>query len=148
MLKEPPARMRMLTVVCLAAALAVGAGEGEETGGSTPGDVRSEIVVSSEVVSMPLSRPAPLPPGLTYCDSDPCASTPALVINICPISDPKCTPTRSTTIIPRVDGRTISGISLSIFAPNSTSLHLTSGSGTLRHATVWDLGSTIILGSS
>jgi hypothetical protein len=42
----------------------------------------------------------------------------------------------------------VSGLSLSIFAPNNTSLHLTSRSGTLRHATVWDLGSTIILGSS
>jgi hypothetical protein len=51
-------------------------------------------------------------------------------------------------MIPRVEGRTISGLSLSIFAPDNTSLHLTSGSGTLRHATVWNLGSTIILGSS
>lgn len=138
----------MLTVVWLAAVLAVEVGEAGETGGSISGDVRSEIAVGSEVASTPVSRPAPLPPGLTYCDGDPCASTPALVINVCPLSDPQCTPTRSTMIIPQVDGRTISGISLSIFAPNNTSLHLTSGNGTLRHTTLWDLGSKIILGSS
>ena len=135
-------------VVCLAAALVVGTAEGGERGSSMSGDARSEIVVTFGVTGLPVSRPAPLPPGLTYCDSDPCASTPPLVLYVCPTGDPKCTPTRSTTIIPRVDGRTISGLSLSIFAPNNTSLHLTSGSGTLRHATVWDLGSKIILGSS
>lgn len=148
MLKEIPAGMSTLTAVWLTTTLAVGPGEGGETGGFKPGDVRSGIVVTSGVKSTPVSRPAPLPPGLTYCDSEPCASTPPLVLYVCPTSDLRCTPTRSTTIIPRVDGRTIGGLSLSIFAPQNTSLHLTSGSGSLRHETVWDLGSTIILGSS
>ena len=58
-----------------------------------------------------------------------------------------CTPTRTTTIIPRVDGKAISGISLTILPPNGTSLRLVSGSGSVSHSVVWDLGSKIILGS-
>jgi len=147
MLKGLPTGMSMLTVVWLATALAVGPGEGGESGGPTPGDARSGIVVTSGVTSLPVSSPAPLPPGLTYCDSEPCASTPPVVLYVCPTGDPTCTPTRTTTIIPRVDGRTISGLSLSIFPPTNTRLRLASGSGTLRHATEWDFGSILILGS-
>jgi hypothetical protein len=147
MLKEPPTGLSMLTVVCLAAVLAVGAGEGGERSSSKPGDARSEIVVTPAATSMPVSRPAPLPHGLSYCDTEPCASIPPLVIYVCSTSDPECTPTRRTTIIPRVDGKTISGLSLSIFAPSSTSIRLVSGSGAVLHSTVWNLGSSIILGS-
>ena len=148
MFKEFPPGMSTLTVVCLASALAVGAGERGEAAGFTLGNVKSAIVVTSEVTRISMTRPAPLPPGLTYCDGEPCASAPPLVIYICPYNEPTCTPTRNTTIIPQVDGRTISGLSLSIFAPTHTNLQLTSGSGILRSSTVWDLGSKIILGSS
>ena len=133
--------------VCLAAALMVGIAQGEERSGLTPRDARSEIVATSVTTSMPVSRPTPLPPGLTYCDSDPCASMPPLVIYVCPTRDPQCTPVRRTTITPRVDGRAISGISLSIFTPNDSSLRLVSGSGAIFRSFVWDLGSKIIIGS-
>jgi len=147
MLRELSAGMSMLAAVCLATALAVGVGEGGEGVSSTPGDARSEIVVTAEVTSMPVHRLAPLPPDLTYCDSEPCASTPPLVIYVCSTSDPECTPTRRTTIIPRVDDKTINGLSLSIFAPKSTSLRLASGSGAVRNSNVWDLGSKVTLSS-
>jgi len=122
MFKEFPPGMSTLTVVCLASALAVGAGERGEAAGFTLGNVKSAIVVTSEVTRISMTRPAPLPPGLTYSDGEPCASAPPLVIYICPYNEPTCTPTRNTTIIPQVDGRTISGLSLLIFAPTHTNL--------------------------
>ena len=137
----------VLTSLWLATVIAAGTGEGGEKGGATPGDARAAIAGVSDVTTMPVRQPVPLPHGLTYCDSEPCASRPPTVLYVCPTGDPTCIPTRRTTIIPRVEGRRISGFSLSIGAPDTTSLRLASGSGTLRHATVSDSGSTIILGS-
>ena len=134
-------------VVCLAVTLLAGIAQGEERSDYTPRDARSELVATAVTTSMRVSGLTPLPPGLSFCDSDPCASTPPLVIYVCPVNDPQCTPMRSTTITPQLDSRAITGISLSIFPPNNSSLRLVSGRGAILGSVVWDIGSKIIIGS-
>lgn len=142
--------IRMLIVAGLVMTLLLGNAEDGETDRLKAGEGTisgSEPMDTTEVIEVPAGQSIPLPPKLTYCDSEPCASTAPLVVYVCPKSDPMCVPTRTTTIIPRVDGRAISGISLTILPPNGTSLRLVSGSGIVSHSVVWDLGSKIVLGS-
>ena len=142
--------INMLMVAGLVITLLLGNAEDGETASLKAGEGTvsgSEPMVIPEVAGVPASHSIPLPPKLTYCDSEPCASTAPLVVYVCPTSDPTCTPTRTTTIIPRVDGKAIRGVSLTILPPNGTSLRLVSGSGIVNHSVVWDLGSKIILGS-
>lgn len=142
--------IRMLIVAGLVMTLLLGNAEDGETARLKAGEGTisgSEPMDTTEVIEVPAGQSIPLPPKLTYCDSEPCASTAPLVVYVCPKSDPMCVPTRTTTIIPRVDGRAISGISLTILPPNGTSLRLVSGSGIVSHSVVWDLGSKIVLGS-
>lgn len=142
--------IRMLMVAGFVITLLLGNAEDGETASLKTGEGTisgSEPIDSPEVAGVPASHSIPLPPKLTYCDSEPCASTAPLVVYVCPTSDPVCIPTRTTTIIPRVDGKAISGISLTILPPNGASLRLVSGSGIVSHSVVWDLGSKIVLGS-
>lgn len=74
----------------------------------------------------PDAGPARLPPWLSYCDTSSCATDPA-VIYVCPAAAPTCTPSRHTTVIPRVDGRTISGVFFPVVAAEGLSLRVESG---------------------
>lgn len=150
MQEELSPAIKMLTVAGLVIILLLGHAERGETASLKAGErtvSESEPMVIPEVAGVPASNSVSLPPKLTYCDSEPCASTAPLVVYVCPMSDLACTPTRTTTIIPRVDGKAISGVSLTILSPNGTGLRLVSGSGIVSHSVVWDLGSKIVLGS-
>jgi hypothetical protein len=64
------------------------------------------------------ARPlATLPWWLSYCADATCGGLSPVVVHVCPESDPGCTPARSTTMIPQVDGRPISAIGLFINVP-------------------------------
>jgi len=89
----------------------------------------SSPLVSLNVTSVPVSRLAPLPPWLTYCDTEPCVSISPVVVYVCPTISPQCIPARNTTIIPQVDGKPISGVFFPLVAPADTSLRLVSGNG-------------------
>jgi hypothetical protein len=150
MQEELSSAIRMFMVAGLAIAMLLGNAEDGETASLKAGEGTisgSEPMDIPEMAGVPSSHSIPLPPKLTYCDAEPCASTAPLVVYVCPTSDPMCIPTRTTTIIPRVDGKAISGISLTILSPNGTSLRPVSGSGIVNHSVVWDLGSKIVLGS-
>src|SRR4029077_10446503 len=143
MQEELSPAIKMLTVAGLVIILLLGHAERGETASLKAGErtvSESEPMVIPEVAGGPAGNSVSLPPKLTYCDSEPCASTAPLVVYVCPMSDLACTPTRTTTIIPRVDGKAISGVSLTILSPNGTGLRLVSGSGIVSHSVVWDLG--------
>lgn len=105
-------------------------------------------MVSLTVTSVPVSKLAPLPPWLTYCDMAPCTSIPPVVVYVCPASDPQCTPSRSTTISPQVDHKPINGIFFPLFAPDAANLRLVAGNGRITASSVIAFPpSSIILGS-
>jgi hypothetical protein len=58
-----------------------------------------------------------LPWWLQYCADETCGGLAPVVIHVCPQSNPTCTPTRSTTMVPQVDGRAINGVRLFINTP-------------------------------
>ena len=114
-------------------------------GGGSGGESASASASSSQSVS----TVAPLPPWLTYCDTEPCTSSAPVVVYACPAGDPQCTPARSTTIVPQVDGKPISGVFFPLDAPADTSLRLVSGNGTVISFLVWAYqGSKVIFGSA
>jgi hypothetical protein len=64
------------------------------------------------------ARPvATLPWWLQYCADATCGGRQPVVIHVCPESSPGCTPTRSTTMVPQVDGRAINAIGLFLNVP-------------------------------
>lgn len=73
--------------------------------------------------------PAALPPWLSYC-ADACDTTPA-VIYACPTSEPLCTPSRHTTVVPSVDGRIINAVFFPIFHPDGVSVRYVSGNASV-----------------
>ena len=66
--------------------------------------------VNLAVTSVPVSALTPLPPWLSYCDTEPCKSSAPVVVYACPAESPQCVPARTTTIIPQVDDKPINGI--------------------------------------
>jgi hypothetical protein len=108
--------------------LAQGLGLGTTTITASQNGITSQLVNLS-VTSVPVSGLTPLPPWLTYCDTELCASIAPVVVYACPAGSPQCTPARSTTIIPQVDDKPISGVVFPIVAPVGTSVRLVSGNG-------------------
>ncbi|WP_437564220.1 hypothetical protein [Sorangium sp. So ce542] len=79
---------------------------------------------------------APLPPWLEYCDAAPCAAAAPVVVHVCPESNPLCTPTRQTTVVPNVNGKPISGVYLPMTLPAGAVLRHVSGSASVSYNTV------------
>jgi len=50
---------------------------------------------------------APLPFWLHYCADPNCGGLQPLVVHVCPEDNPPCTPSRQTTVVPRLDGHQI-----------------------------------------
>ncbi|MEW5850981.1 MAG: hypothetical protein AB2A00_19500 [Myxococcota bacterium] len=77
---------------------------------------------------------AALPPWLTYCDPGLCDAIPPAVLAVCPANDPGCTPQRSTTVLPRVDGHSINAVFFPVFMPEGATLRVVDGNaGILAH---------------
>jgi len=49
----------------------------------------------------------PLPFWLHYCADPNCGGLQPLVVHVCPEDNPPCTPSRQTTVVPRLDGHQI-----------------------------------------
>ena len=84
--------------------------------------------------------PTPLPFWLAYCADATCGGMPPLVVNLCPEANPSCAPSRTTTVMPLLDGRQINQIFFPVQNPNGDGLVATvvSGSGSI-------LGSSLVL---
>jgi hypothetical protein len=91
--------------------------------------------------------PAPLPFWLGYCAESTCGGSP-LVVHVCPESDPGCTPTRQTTVVPRVDGRQINQILFPLQLPEGFGANHVSGFGTVFPSLVISQSSPVILRSN
>lgn len=116
-------------------------------GGASNGETGGDSAARTQVVAV--SGLSPLPPWLTYCDTEPCSSIAPVVVYACPDGSPQCTPARSTTIAPQVDGKPISAVLFTVVAPADTSLRLVSGNGTVVSSLVWTYqASKVIFGSS
>lgn len=89
---------------------------------------------------------AALPPWLTYCGANGCPGGGAAVV-ACAASDPDCTPSRTTALVPSVDGRPISGVFFPVTLPNGATLRLDSGNGSVLAHLVWSYASPIVLAS-
>ena len=94
-------------------------------------------LVNLSVTSGPVSGLTPLPPWLTYCNTEPCTSIAPVVVYDCPAGSAQCTPARSTAIVPQVDDKPISGVIFPLVAPADTSLRLVSGNGYVASFFVW-----------
>jgi hypothetical protein len=106
-------------------------------------------LVNLSVTSLPVGRLAPLPPWITYCNTEPCTSIAPVVVYVCPAGSPHCIPARSTTIVPQVDGKPISSVAFPVVAPTDASLALVSGNGDVDAFFVWTFqASKVILGSA
>ena len=115
--------------------LAQGLGLGTTTITASQNGIKSQLVNLS-VTSVPVSSLTPLPPWFSYCDTEPCTSITPVVVYACPAGSPQCTPARSTTIIPQVDDKPISGVVFRIVAPFGTPVRLVSGDGTVVSSSV------------
>jgi hypothetical protein len=74
------------------------------------------------------ARPvATLPWWLQYCADATCGGLQPVVVHVCPQASPTCTPTRSTTLVPQVDGRAINGVRLFINTPADHGWRVVSG---------------------
>ena len=106
--------------------LAQGLSPGTTTISASQNGITSQLVNLS-VTSVPVSSLTPLPPGSRTATPSPVplshrwSFTPAQ-------ASPQFTPARSTTIIPQVDDKPISGVSFHI-SPVDTSVRLLSGNG-------------------
>ena len=87
-----------------------------------------------------------LPFWLSYCSEPTCGGAP-LVVKVCPETNPGCTPTRATTIVPQLDGRQINQILFPVQHPEGSILSLVSGSGTVSGDQVLSFSSPIVLRS-
>jgi hypothetical protein len=67
-----------------------------------------------------VDEPLLLPLDHTFCD-EPCLALPPVVITVCPQTEPSCTPTRSTTVTWRLEGRPFRGLLLAILGVNAIS---------------------------
>jgi len=94
----------------------------------------------------PPPPPAPLPFWLSYCSDPTCGGTP-LVVKVCPVATPNCSPARQTTIVPEVDGRQISQILFPLQIPDGNAVSLVSGSGTVSGSLVISTSSPVVVRS-
>lgn len=101
------------------------------------------VPVTFTVTPTPIGQLAPLPPWLTYCNNAICANLPPVVVAVCPSGTPSCSPSRSTTVVPQVNGVPVSGIALALVQdltlnglvlPN-TLIRLVSGDGAVFNGT-------------
>ncbi len=67
-----------------------------------------------------------LPPWLVYCEPPACTTPPA-VVYVCPGTAPDCVPSRTTTVLPSVDGRRISAIFFPLILPEGAVVRAISG---------------------
>jgi hypothetical protein len=68
-------------------------------------------------VVMADSPVAPLPFWISYCADPTCGGLAPLVVHVCAEDSPSCSPSRLTTIVPRLDGRQIDQILFPIQTP-------------------------------
>ncbi|MBU6434237.1 MAG: Ig-like domain-containing protein [Nitrospirae bacterium] len=101
------------------------------------------VPVTFTVTPASVVQLAPLPPWLTYCNNMLCANLPQVVVVVCPSGNSSCTPARSTTVVPQVNGVPVSGIALPLVHDTSlnglplpnTILRLISGDGVVFSGT-------------
>lgn len=89
---------------------------------------------------------AELPWWQSYCADSTCGGTP-LVVRVCPDSNLNCSPSRQTTVVPRVDGQQISQVLLPIQVPAGNSLHYVSGNGQVLSTYVEAFTSPVVIRS-
>jgi hypothetical protein len=92
----------------------------------------------------------PLPFWLSYCLDPTCGGREPLVVRVCPTESPSCSPSRQTTVIPRVDGRQISQIRFPIQTLDGSRIIATavSGSGVITSlSSVLSFTSPVVLKS-
>ncbi|HKO46297.1 MAG TPA: hypothetical protein VJV79_01155 [Polyangiaceae bacterium] len=99
------------------------------------------------IVSGTPSAPAALPFWLRYCSEPTCGGLSPLVVYVCPSSDPNCTPTRETTVVPEVDGRQIDQILFPLQLPSGFAPRLVSGAGQVTGSLIFSTTSPIRLRS-
>ena len=80
-------------------------GNGTTTIQANTGVIKSQRASVSVMVD-PVSLLAPLPPWMSYCH-DICDQFTPVVVALCPSDNPGCTPSRSTTVIPQVNGEPV-----------------------------------------
>lgn len=108
--------------------LAQGLGPGTATITASTSGITSQMVILT-VTSVPVSQLAPLPPWLIYCPAGACTGLPPVVVALCP-GGTACTPARSTTVIPQVNGTPINAVFFPLVnAPPTSGLRLISGDG-------------------
>jgi hypothetical protein len=75
-----------------------------------------------------------LPFWLSYCADPTCGGLPPLIVRVCPSENASCSPSRETTVVPRLDGRQIDQILLTVQPPvggPDLALTLVSGAGSM-----------------
>jgi Big-like domain-containing protein/BACON domain-containing protein len=95
-----------------------------------------QVPVTFTVTSAPVVSRASLPPWLTFCDNVLCQALPQVVVAACPSATP-CSPSRSTMIIPQVNGVPISGLFFTVNAAPLPTLRLVSGDGQVVANLAW-----------
>jgi hypothetical protein len=91
--------------------------------------------------------PAPLPFWLSYCSDPTCGGAP-LVVKVCPVATPDCSPARQTTVVPEVDGRQINQVLFPLLQlPDGATTSLVSGSGTVSGSQVTSMSGPVVLRS-
>jgi hypothetical protein len=106
-----------------------GGGAGAPDGSVVDGGVTDGAVLDAAPPDADLPEVAALPPWLSYCEDDSCGG-PATVY-ACPTDDALCTPSRHTTVVPRVDGRTISAVFFPVVHPDGVSLRVVGGNASV-----------------
>ena len=110
-------------------------GEGTTTVRAIYGSLRSNRARVTVTRSPPQDPPRPLlPPWYSYCDGTVCndEDTPPVIVALCPEGEPSCTPARSTTVIPQVNGDPISGMLLPLVKNKTVNGYGLPGT-TIRH---------------
>jgi hypothetical protein len=90
---------------------------------------------------------AQLPFWMSYCDDPTCGGKQPLIVRVCPYTNPACSPTRQTTIVPRVDGRQIDEIFFPIQASQEITTTLVSGDGSVYPYLIFSYTSPVIVQS-
>lgn len=72
------------------------------------------VPVTLTITSAPVAQRALLPPWLTYCDNAICSALPPVVVDVCPSVTPSCNPSRSTMVVPQVNGVPVSAITINL----------------------------------